>query len=89
MPEPAFDLPGGESTAAALRRTEQERDRLAAAVDDLHADLANAQQECDEAHATGLAYTEKLLAERDLARAELKSARQELDAIRRREAGAT
>jgi chromosome segregation ATPase len=135
LPEPAadasFDLPGGESTAAALRRAEQERDkairerdslarrcalrfeeteklrderdmaligcdnlrdevgraeqerdRLSAAVDDLQADLANAQQECDEAHATGLVYAEKLLAERDLARAELASARQEIEHLR-------
>jgi hypothetical protein len=61
-----FDLPGGESTAALLRRAEQER---------------------DEAHATIRAYVdsaEQLLAERDLARAELASARQEIEQLRAR-----
>jgi phage shock protein A len=139
-----FDLPGGESMAAALRRAEQERDeeraeveRLVdlawkairerdAALDELdlarealdqaddaelectelrdevsgvRASLAELADEVEDLKGTLAMRTGQLMAsrrhvqhadaERDLARAELESARQELDAIRRREAGAT
>jgi ribonuclease Y len=93
-----FDLPGGESTAAALRRAEQERDRALAEVSGVRASLAELADEVDDLKATLAMRTGQLMAsrrhvqqadaERDLARAELASARQELDAIRR-EAGAT
>jgi hypothetical protein len=98
-----FDLPGGESTAAALRRVEQERDDLqegyAAAQATIRALIDGAEKllaERDEAleevralrHSESLevlglhAALAKKVRDLDLARAELESARQELDALR-------
>lgn len=74
-------MPGAESTAAALARAERERDQLAAMVDDLSADLTNAQHDRDDAYAE-LAVTEVL----EL-RAELASARAKLDTLRREQGG--
>jgi hypothetical protein len=88
-----FVLPGGESMAAALRRTEQERDEALAEVKSGVDLLARIEQAAGLESSDPFASTEEgvreLRAERDLARAELASARQELDAIRRREAGAS
>jgi chromosome segregation ATPase len=80
-----FDLPGGESTAAALRRTEQERDEARLLLDqykEAHRSsvedynrVAPALERCRDRWETAQA-------ERDLARAELASARQELEHLR-------
>lgn len=59
-----FDLPGGESTSAALRRVEAELAAVLSAAAFLEGGLNTA------------------LDQRDLARAELASARTELDAVR-------
>jgi chromosome segregation ATPase len=83
----SFDLPGGESMAAALRRAEQERDRALTEVFGVRASLAELADEVEDLKATLAMRTGQLKAatrERDLARAELASARQELDAIRAR-----
>jgi outer membrane protein TolC len=76
----SFDLPGGESTAAALRRAEQERDEALAEVRVLRQSESLEVVELTAALA-------RLHAALASARAELASARQELDAIRER--GAT
>jgi hypothetical protein len=81
----SFDLPGGESMAAALRRAEQERDRALAEVSGVRASLAELADEVEDLKRTLAMRTGQLMAatrERDLARAELESARQELDAVR-------
>jgi chromosome segregation ATPase len=91
----SFDLPGGESTAAALRRAEQERDEARAELFGVRASLAELADEVEDLKATLAMRTGQLMAsrrhvqqadaERDLARAEVESARQELDALRARE----
>jgi chromosome segregation ATPase len=89
MGEQGFDLPGGESTAAALRRAEQERDQALAEVSGVRASLAELAEEVEDLKGMLAMRTGQLKAatrERDLARAELESARQELDAIRARAA---
>lgn len=65
LPPYANTLPTGESTSAALRRVEQERDEALADAD-----------RCEDANI-------RHMEERDLARAELVSARTELDAVRK------
>jgi hypothetical protein len=70
----SFVLPGGESMAAALRRAEQERDQALEDRDFYRSAAETAQLNCERASD-----------EADLARAELASARQELDALRRKE----
>jgi chromosome segregation ATPase len=82
----SFDLPGGESTAAALRRAEQERDRALAEVSGVRASLAELADEVEDVKGTLAMRTGQLKAatrERDMARAEVESARQELDRLRR------
>jgi uncharacterized coiled-coil DUF342 family protein len=123
-----FDLPGGESTAAALRRAEQERDeardrlvatggerdranerarvadesrrisdkaaadmraerdRALAEVSGVRASLAELADEVEDLKGTLAMRTGQLKTatrERDMARAEVESARQELDRLRR------
>jgi hypothetical protein len=107
-----FDLPGGESTAAALRRAEQERDQALADAARLRQRIHEAVDECQRRHAPYVSRCAQfdvwskwarecferegdrfwgmtseanrlvilsIIEERDLARAELASARQERD----------
>jgi DNA repair exonuclease SbcCD ATPase subunit len=73
----SFDLPGGESTAAALRRAEQERDEALEEVRVL--------RHSESLEVLGLhAALAKKLREHELIRAELASARQEIEQLRAR-----
>jgi hypothetical protein len=67
-PEPvtavAFVLPGGESTAAALRRAEQERDAALAEVSGVRASLAELADEVEDLKATLAMRTGQLMASR-------------------------
>jgi chromosome segregation ATPase len=71
-------MPGGESTSARLRRVEQERDELAQRVTALERERAA----WDRHHV-------EVVRQRDQARAELVSARAELEQLRARLAATT
>jgi chromosome segregation ATPase len=104
LPPPEFVLPGGESTSAALRRTEQERDRLKSTLVYVEGQLAESEEAYREAEMERDSfkeqrdeYLDRLNATSDVAerlRAELASARLLLtEALQQlldaREAGAT
>jgi chromosome segregation ATPase len=85
-------MPGGESTAAALRRTEQERDAALIEVFGVRASLNELADEVEDLKGMLAMRAGQLMAfrrrvqqadaERDLARAELASARQEIEHLR-------
>jgi predicted nucleic acid-binding Zn-ribbon protein len=78
-----------ESTSAALRRAEQERDRFVAAADKLHGewlDLKAAMKRVEQQRDELASALNRAVFQREMFRAELDSARQELDAVRKERA---
>jgi chromosome segregation ATPase len=98
LPPPGarFDLPGGESTSAALHRAEQERDEAIRERDSLarrcalrfeeteklRAELASARTEVDVLRRTEAVEIDRLCTELDAARRDLAIARHDLDMAR-------